>query len=61
VKTTCNNRTSGFVVDLAIGYYNEHPTMVEESIFKSWFSDCGPYLRLSHALLSYASLKASGS
>jgi len=25
------------MVDLAIGYYNEHPTMVEESICKSWF------------------------
>jgi len=32
-----SNRASGFMVDLAIGYYNEHPTMVEESICKSWF------------------------
>jgi len=30
-----NNRASGFMVDLAIGYYNEHPTIVEESICKS--------------------------
>jgi len=27
-----NNRVSGFMVDLAIGYYNEHPTLVEELI-----------------------------
>jgi len=34
-----NNCASGFMVDLAIGYYNENSTMVEELID---FSDCGP-------------------
>jgi len=32
-----NNRASGFMMDLAIGCYNEHPTMVEELICKRWF------------------------
>jgi len=26
-----NNHASDFMADLTIGYYNEHPTMVEES------------------------------
>ena len=30
-----NNRASGFMVDLAMGYHNEHPTMVGGSICKS--------------------------
>ena len=30
-----NNHASSFIVDLAMGYYNEHPTMVGGSICKS--------------------------
>jgi len=32
------------MVDLAMGYSNEQPTVVGELIIKSGFLDCGPYL-----------------
>ena len=38
---------SGFMVDLAMGYYNENSTMVGGSSVKVDFSDCGPYLYAS--------------
>ena len=33
------------MMDLAVGYYNEHSTMVGDRFVKVDFLDCGPYLQ----------------
>ena len=46
------------MVNLAMGYHNEHPTMVGDRFVKVDFSDCGPYLS-GISLLTFAILAFS--
>jgi len=56
-KREDNNRTSGFMVDLAIGYYNENQLLYTSKLLNRFvkvdFSDCGPYVAMSFVMKQY--------